>query len=280
MDSLSEVLQLRKEVSRLQHRVEYLETKLDLTTQELELAGHVVKEPTFPFLRLPREIRDQIYLYALVCTGHVNLMPRHREHPKPPIPGICLLNRQISVEANKILYSRNTIIFSVFEDIHDCLENIGITNKAHIRSIFIPFDCCTIKQRWDGMSHSVIASYWAEALLASGLKSLMKMDVLNRCNTSSTYSRYFASMDPALERMIKCLFQKDQEGTSRHLKLTGFDYDDRKKFPGDWRVTMRHITPDWIDDESDLADVIHTPPPDYLTMMKTLRVMCNYKQWV
>jgi len=32
-------------------------------------------------------------------------------------------------------------------------------------------------------------------------------------------------MDPAMERVIKHLFQKDQEGTSRHLKLTGFNYE-------------------------------------------------------
>ena len=54
-------------MSRLQRRVEYLETKLDLTRLELKPAGHIVDEPTFPFLRLPREVRNQIYLYALRC---------------------------------------------------------------------------------------------------------------------------------------------------------------------------------------------------------------------
>ncbi len=40
MNLSSEVLQLRKEMSRLQRRVEYLETKLDLTRRELKPAGH------------------------------------------------------------------------------------------------------------------------------------------------------------------------------------------------------------------------------------------------
>jgi len=264
MNLSSEVLQLRKEMSRLQRRLEYIETKLDLNRRELKPAGHMVDEPAFPFLRLPREVRDQIYLYALMCTFYANLIPQHMEFYRPPTPAICLLNRQLSVEANEILYSRNTIHFDAPEDIHDCLEAIGSMNKAHVQSISIWFDYRTTEQRqWDGVSTSDTASHWAKALFGSGLTSLTKIDISTEYVGASSYSTYYPSMDPAMERVIKHLFQKDQEGTSRHLKLTGFNYEDRKKFPGNWRVTMTQFDPDWIDDP-DYAGLMPIPPREHL----------------
>lgn len=71
------------------------------------------------------------------------------------------------------------------------------------------------------------------------------------------------SMDPAMEHVIKNIFQKDQEGTTRHPMLTGFNYDDRKKFPESWRVTMTQFDPDWIDD-LDYAGLMPTSPPEHL----------------
>ena len=47
--------------------------------------------------------------------------------------------------------------------------------------------------------------------------------------------------------------------------LTGFNYDDRKKFPGNWRVTMTQFNPDWFDvDDPEYAGVMPIPPPEYL----------------
>ena len=91
----------------------------------------------------------------------------------------------------------------------------------------------------------------------------MKINISTEYVGASSYSSYYPSMDPAMERVIKYLFQKDQEGTTRHLKLTGFNYDDRKKFPGNWRVTMTQFDPDWIDDP-DYAGLMPIPPPEYL----------------
>ena len=137
MNISSEVLQLQKEVSRLQRRVEHLETGLNVTRRELGLKGLKDDTPTFSFLQLPLEVRNRIYLYALMCTLYANLSPQYMDIYRPPTPGICRVNKQLSVEANEILYSRNTIHFDVPEDIHDCLEAIGNINKAHIRSISI-----------------------------------------------------------------------------------------------------------------------------------------------
>ena len=76
MDVLSVVLQLQKEVSRLQCRVEHLEL-------ELELVGHKGNKLTFPFLRLPREVRNQLYLYALMCPAYAKLYPQYMDLFKP-----------------------------------------------------------------------------------------------------------------------------------------------------------------------------------------------------
>ena len=137
MNIPSQVLQFQKEVSRLQRRVEHL---------ELELLGHKVDKPTFPFLQLPREIRNQIYLCALMRASYVNLSSQYMGIHRPPTPAIYLVNRQLSAEANEILYSRNIIHFDDRHDIHDCRETIGTTSKSHIRSISIWFDYPTIEQ--------------------------------------------------------------------------------------------------------------------------------------
>jgi hypothetical protein len=142
------------------------------------------------------------------------------EFYRPPTPAICLLNRQLSVEANEILYSRNTIHFDAPEDIHDCLEAIGSINKAHVQSISIWFEYRTTEQcQCDEVSTSDTASQWAKALFGSGLTSLTKIDISTEYVGASSYTTYYPSMNPAMERVIKHLFQKDQEGTSRHLKL-------------------------------------------------------------
>lgn len=265
MNTSSEVLQLQEEVCRLQRRVEYLEMGLDATRRELKLMGHNVDKPTFPFLLLPQKVRDQIYRYALMSFPHVNLGPMNLGMFKPPTPGICLVNRQLSIEANKILYSRNTINFDEPGNIHTHLEAIGSINKAHVRSISIWFDYRSIKQcQRDGVSILGTASEWAMALFGSGLKNLVKIDISTEYVGACSYSLYYPSMDPAMEHAIKYLFQQDQQDTMRHLKLTGFNYDDREKFPGHWRVTMTQFNPDWIDDP-DYAGLMPIPPPEYLS---------------
>ena len=132
MDVLSTILQLQREVSRLHRRVEHLELEL------------LRDKPTFPFLQLPREIRDRIYLCALMCPVEARISPQIMEWFKPPTPAMCLVNKQLSAEANEILYSRKKIRFDKPEDIHNCLEAIGTINKAlypiHIDMVRLPYN--------------------------------------------------------------------------------------------------------------------------------------------
>ena len=82
-------------------------------------------------------------------------------------------------------------------------------------------------------------------------------------------------MDSTMQRVIKYFFQKDQEGIARHLMLTGFNYDDRKKLPANWRVTMTQFDPDWIGEPG----LMSIPPPEYLDDDKNRRMpssnVCN-----
>jgi hypothetical protein len=252
MDVLSTILQLQREVSRLHRRVEHLELEL------------LRDKPTFPFLQLPREIRDRIYLYALKCPVYAKIPLQNMDWFKPPTPAIYIVHRQLSAEANEILYSRNMICFDEPEDIHKCLEAIGTINKAYIRSISIWFGCRTIEQcRRDGISGLASSSDWAMALLGSGLTKVKKIKIETEYVGASDCSCCYPSMDPALERAIKYLFRQEQEGSTRHLMLTGFNYDDRRRFPGNWRVTMTQYDPEWID-QPEYAGLMPTPPPEYL----------------
>ncbi|KAL2046819.1 hypothetical protein N7G274_000837 [Stereocaulon virgatum] len=252
MNVLSIILELQSEVSRLDSRVKHLELEL------------LRDKPTFPFLQLPREIRDRIYLYALKCPAFAKIHPQVMEWFKPSTPAICLVNRQLSAEANEILYSKNMMHFDEPEEIHNCLEAIGTINKAYIRSISLWFDYRTIEQcRRDGTSGLANSSDWAKALLGSGLTKLNKIKIQTECVGAESYSCYHPSMDPVLVRAIKYLFRQEQEGPTRHLMLTGFNYDNRRRFPGSWRVTMTQFAPDWID-EAEYAGLMPTPPPEYL----------------
>jgi hypothetical protein len=90
----------------------------------------------FPFLRLPREIRNEIYAYSLQAeiavdtTLHRYLYPdsgTQRDEPcKPPTPGLLRVNKQIHDEAIKMLYSTNIFYFGDSSDMFAFKELIGL----------------------------------------------------------------------------------------------------------------------------------------------------------
>lgn len=71
----------------------------------------------FPILRLPREIRDEIYTYSLRAAIGVETTSRlaifvTTDNPfKPPTSGLLRANKQIYHEAIDILYSKNIFKF-------------------------------------------------------------------------------------------------------------------------------------------------------------------------
>jgi hypothetical protein len=89
------------------------------TCEELErLKESMGFDKPFPFLRLPREIRDKIYTYSLRAASWVETTPwmhlllTAADYPfKPPTSGILRTNKQIYHEAIEILYSKNIFKF-------------------------------------------------------------------------------------------------------------------------------------------------------------------------
>ncbi|KAI4272829.1 MAG: hypothetical protein LQ337_005045 [Flavoplaca oasis] len=72
-------------------------------------------KPSFPFLRLPAEIRNQIYELCLVVDGTINPYPVHYQDSRvvpegQSKPSVALLrvSKQIKAEARPIYHGRNT----------------------------------------------------------------------------------------------------------------------------------------------------------------------------
>ncbi|KAL8730565.1 MAG: hypothetical protein Q9166_004019 [cf. Caloplaca sp. 2 TL-2023] len=71
--------------------------------------------PSFPFLKLPAEIRNHIYRFALVVDGEINRYPAHYqaksivpEGQSKPAVALLRVCKQVGSEAQSILYGENT----------------------------------------------------------------------------------------------------------------------------------------------------------------------------
>ena len=204
---------------------------------------------SLPFLQFPREVRDQIYTYALqapvtvftqpIVAGLVLAMPPY----KPPTPAMVLVNSQLYHEGNVILYSKNTFTFRIPRHMLEFLHQIGTRNKHLIQSIAISVNFTTIfysVDELDELAGSIPddkdSSGWANAIIKSELKNLSNMHVLGEdINPSGD----LITMDPVLEDAIKVVLRRNQaKGVRRKLTLKGFTWDEWKKFPEDWEVTI------------------------------------------
>lgn len=97
IESLKETNETLRSALRALAR-KYLRTKKELDTA-VDLLGYN-KKP-LPFLRLPREIRDQIYALALTAEKPIRIEPRalqsislEDDRRKPATPGLLCLNKK------------------------------------------------------------------------------------------------------------------------------------------------------------------------------------------
>ncbi|KAK8023811.1 hypothetical protein PG993_011877 [Apiospora rasikravindrae] len=100
------------------------------------------------FLRLPREIRDQIYEYCLVTENdayakalHPWIRPSiHKDLESKPTVGLFGVSKQVRHEAAVVFYSQNLLDFTMVEpdEITGFLKRIG-RNAEHIRHLVIMF---------------------------------------------------------------------------------------------------------------------------------------------
>ncbi|KAI9701536.1 MAG: hypothetical protein M1836_001592 [Candelina mexicana] len=120
-----------------------------------------------PFLRLPPELRNQIYQYHI--TSHNIAIPlkklkRGKKFVRKPPPAILRVNRQISMEAKPLLYDL-AIEFTYAKDMPDITTVFSIADLQHFRDVTIHVNVDVILNLSPNMFKSPVAllSIWHEA---------------------------------------------------------------------------------------------------------------------
>ena len=232
---------------RLQRRICALGRKYAAAFKQLEEArealGHYAHP--LPFLQFPREIRDQIYTYALQAPLTVRTHPLPAIYTsisvfKPPTPDMLLVNRQVYREAKEILYSRNTFAFSEPQHMLEFFEQVGHENKDRIQSISFWVDCTRKPPHADpDIEHEVGPHGWATALINADFRNITTMHVQGEDVNGGSW--WTLPMDLIMEKAIKNILQRNPgNAATRKLILTGYHWDAYKQFPQDWEITIKH----------------------------------------
>ncbi|KAH6715364.1 hypothetical protein DL95DRAFT_442240 [Leptodontidium sp. 2 PMI_412] len=220
----------------------YLRTKKELDTAA-DLLGNN-KNP-LPFLRFPREIRDQIYAIALTAERPMRIESRALQSisleddcRKPPTPGLLYLNKQVSQEAAEILYSKNEISITGPGELLRFEQQIGSRNRDFIRllkiRIFIYQDitCIPDPEYLASYDFKPVPSHWAKALAQSQLKGVETLKV--KIIDCIEHGDGLAVMSPGLQRAIVHFFRQRSEKPRERLQrvgLKGFRVSELGKFP-------------------------------------------------
>jgi hypothetical protein len=256
---------LNEETDRLRPTLCAMTRAYNTTKKELEgmkeAAGFYNK--ALPFLRLPREVRDQIYKYTLIAPSNLKPEPRplHLLHLeplswKPTTPGLCLVNKQIHSEAVDILYGRNIFCFRAPGELVRFEERIGPDNWDLIHSLEIlltevastnssaPDPDLIAPCDWLG-----VPTHWSKALMKSHLKEVDEMMVTVVEMDSSEVN--LVTVSPVLQHAIEDVLHRSlNRDLKRRLTLKGFCLSERDKFPSDWDVRVKQ----WEGSEDDSDD--------------------------
>lgn len=269
------------DVESLQAANEYLERLLFATArkhnqvwEELEsmkAASGIYDEP-LPFLSLPREVRDQIYTYALqapreafVGVRHIRMLscdtfPDSTHYPfKPPTPALLLVNKQIYDEAVRVLYTCNNFSFHRPRELFDFQTQVGVYNCALVRQmkISVVFEDESMHIPLDYLApydYENIPSHWARALIESRLlNNIVAMQI--DANTGSHEIRLM-NMPPALYRAILATFSRNRNATTvPQLTLKGFQAQEVDKFPKSWKKsTEQWLEVEWVRNDEEETD--------------------------
>jgi hypothetical protein len=243
---------LHRELNRMRRALCAVTRSYNQTKKELE----DIKEATgfydkpFPFLELPRELRDQIYEYALISRLDIIPGPRPIEHlglhpsdSKPPTPGLCLVNRKIYSEAIEILYGRNKFSFKTAGELVKFEEEIGSAHRKLVRSLDIstllvtanssvPNPDLAIPHDW-----SYFPTHWSKIMRRSGLTGVVEMTITVLNPHSS--GKGLVTVGPVLQEAIKELLGREPNGDlKRRLVLRWVSESEKDKFPSDWEVLI------------------------------------------
>lgn len=203
----------------------------------------------FTILRLPREIRDEIYAYCLCAPISVQTRPQRpffltvQDNPfKPPTSGLLCTNKQIYHEAIGILYSKNIFRFQEPEHLYAFEKQIGLENCKRVREI-----CIWTRLPWGDEAildpeylprseYESVPSHWIAALAASGLEKIVHLGIEAEMLFSNPYG--LLSMPKDLQEFIKGFLGRVAEDEVPRLSLRGFREQEREKFPKRWEVVM------------------------------------------
>ncbi|PQE33833.1 ethyl tert-butyl ether degradation ethd protein [Rutstroemia sp. NJR-2017a WRK4] len=211
------------------------------TCEELErLRESTGFNKPFPILRLPREIRDEIYTYSLRAAIAVEttlqrpLIITDRDNPfKPPTSGLLRTNKQIYHEA--IEFQEPGQLFA-FE------EQIGFENRNRVREIsiwtrFPGRDEVVLDPEYLARSkYDSVPSHWIAALKICSLGKIVHLRIKAEMIGSDLLS--LLSMPKDLQEFIIEFLGRVTDDEIPRLSLTGFREDEREKFPKRWEVVM------------------------------------------
>jgi hypothetical protein len=196
----------------------------------------------FPLLRLPREIRDQIYLSTLLAPGQTPISrarsrPFFKDYPTLPLNSLLVLaNRQVHSEGSLVLYGENVFEFGSTDWFYAWFRAIGATHQPLVRRLLI---------------YSDALGYfgWAKALWKSGMGGLREVCIIGHLSIEAYRIRHWT--ERTFEMVTETFEQErmnahvvafgEQEGGERKMFLIGFDEEERGMFiacQAGWPVDM------------------------------------------
>jgi hypothetical protein len=232
--------------------------KYNQTYKELESLKefHGFYNNPLTFLRFPREIRDQIYFYALRSPLTTSTTTRYAmygmlgysgESPfKPPTQGLVYANKQVNKEATEVLYSRNIFRFKLPREIFDFENQIGPINCGHIRHIniwsMVPNDEGDIPLPETLVPHDYeeYPSHWAKTFQLCSFQNVNEMTIEIYCPGAPGS---FCGMEASLRNSIEeLLFRNRHSQNHRRITLRGFGWNEWEKFSRNIGVITRQLT--------------------------------------
>ena len=218
------------------------------TCEELErLKESIGFNKPFPFLRLPREIRDKIYTYSLCAAVPVGsatdlIIPRRDNPSKPPTSGLLSTNKQVYHEAIDILYPKNIFKFRVARKLFAFEDQIGLENRKRVREIIIWTIFPVSEERLVPTKYLLRSEYgshlphWIAALKACDLQKIVHLGIEAKKQPASS-PLSLLSMPRDLQGCIEEFLGRAADNEVPRLSLTGFK-EEREKFPKTWEVVM------------------------------------------
>lgn len=229
-------------------------------TQALrELAGF---NKPFPFLRLPREIRDEIYALAfraarnVDCFQGVSCNGSPMENPfKPPTSGLLLVNRQTYNEGVEILYAENVLFFKDPGELFALERRIGQDNCACVRKVCIwvrmpdsyeniPDPALLPQEEYDS-----VPTHWVAALKTCGLRNVRQLGIEAKATIAAP--KILLDMPAELKECVEWFLTRDEKHVVPRLLLMGFKEEVRHEFPQSWEVVVDQWN--WYKDKLEAA---------------------------